>query len=328
MGIGERLDRAKRIGAFALACGLLGGAAGVVAVRAAGSETAAVASVLVPIEPVRVLDSRNGTGTTAGRLSGTRLVTFDGIAGKPATATAVTLNVTVTNASAAGFLTVTPAGSSAGVSSVNFVPGQDVANQVTVVLAPNGAVDVTFPDGVAADLIVDVFGFYVPATTGPAAPGPAGPAGPPGPQGPAGEGAPPPVAAFASVHRPLETFEITDRVGGTPVPMPEQAAVEKFDLSDPTKMIPLVSGAYQVEYCLQAAAPTLGAVIKFHVNGTELPVLRNADAIGISEQEWCSKAIIRLHAHDVMELRVETVDGVVLGDAPGQNWLIATRVGD
>lgn len=325
MGIGQRLDRAKRIGAFALACSALGGGAGVVAVRAAGSETAAVASMLVPIEPVRVLDSRNGTGTSAGPVSGTRVVTFDGIAGKPATATAVTLNVTVTNASAAGFLTVTPAGSTAGVSSVNFVPGQDVANQVTVVLAPDGAVDVTFPDGVAADLIVDVFGFYVPATTGPAAPGPAGPAGPPGLQGPAG---PPPVAAFASVHRPLQTFEITDRVGGTPIPMPEQAAVEGFDLSDPTKMVPLVSGAYQVEYCLHAASAAVGAVFKFYVNGTELRVLRNADAIGISEQEWCSKAIIRVRAHDVMELRAETVDGVVLGDAPGQNWLIATRVGD
>jgi hypothetical protein len=336
MGRTGWLDRATRIGAFALACGVLGGAAGVVAARAAGSGTTTAASAFVPIEPVRVVDSRDGTGTAAGPLSGTQAVTFEALAGMPATATAVSLNVTVTNATAAGYLTVRPAGSAAGVSSVNFVPGQDVANEVSVALGPGGAVDVAFPDGVTADVIVDVFGFYIPASTGPAAPGPAGPAGPagpPGPQGPTGASGPPgPVGpatatAYASLHHGGAAINIP-AAQPTAVSLPVHGAVNGFDVSDPTKLVPDQGGTYEVEYCLHAASGIEEVATAVHVNGVTSPPLVNDGPAGSAASEWCAKAIIPLSANDVVELVVEAAFGAVLEGSAGQNWMVVTRLGD
>jgi hypothetical protein len=332
MGRTGRLDRATRIGAFALACGVLGGAAGVVAVRAAGSETTQQASVFVPIEPVRVLDSRDGTGTTAGPVTGTQVVTFEGIAGMPSTATAVTLNVTVTNASAAGYLTVRPAGSAAGVSSVNFVPGHDVANEVSVALGPGGAVDVAFPDGVAADLIVDVFGFYVPASAGPAVPGPVGPAGPPGPQGPTGASGPPgsagPAAATAYASRHHGGVALVIGQEPTVVPLPIHGGVKGFDVSDPQKLLPHHGGTYDVEYCLYSPNGQTYVATAVDVNGVKVPALVNESPGASVANQWCAKAIIPLSAGDVVELVVNAASGVVLEGSAGQNWMVVTRLGD
>ncbi len=78
--------------------------------------------------------------------------------------TALVLNVTVTDPSTGGFVTVYPAGSARpGTSSVNFVAGQTVANLVTVPYT--GAVDFYNSSG-RTDVVVDLVGSYLNGVAG------------------------------------------------------------------------------------------------------------------------------------------------------------------
>jgi hypothetical protein len=83
-----------------------------------------------------------------------------GVGGVPGGADAVTLNVTVTNASAASYLTLWPTGQSRPLaSSLNWAPGRTVANAVTVKVGSGGKISV-FNAGGSADVIIDVVGYY------------------------------------------------------------------------------------------------------------------------------------------------------------------------
>jgi len=89
-------------------------------------------------------------------------VTFAGVGGIPANATAVVLNVTVTDTTAADYLTVYPAGGAKPFSSnLNWSPGETVASGVTATLGASGALDFYIPNG-KADLVVDVVGWEAP----------------------------------------------------------------------------------------------------------------------------------------------------------------------
>jgi hypothetical protein len=118
-----------------------------------------------PSAPVRVLDSRPsgpaaGGYTTPWGPDVTRAVTVAGVNGIPAGADAVVLNVTVTATTAGSYLTVYPAGQSRPLaSSLNWVPGQTVANAVTTKVGTGGQVSVLNAAG-NADVIVDVVGYY------------------------------------------------------------------------------------------------------------------------------------------------------------------------
>lgn len=82
----------------------------------------------------------------------------------PAGASAVVLNVTATDTTSFGYLTVYPGpGSPPGSSNLNWAPGQTVPNRVTVALAPGGTVSIYNFSG-SADVVVDLNGYY----TGPA----------------------------------------------------------------------------------------------------------------------------------------------------------------
>ncbi|HVL02953.1 MAG TPA: hypothetical protein VM386_00815 [Acidimicrobiales bacterium] len=72
-----------------------------------------------------------------------------GNGGVPATgATAALLNVTVTGASATGFLTVWPSGQAAPLaSSLNWVAGRTIPNSVTTKLGAGGAISVRNANG-------------------------------------------------------------------------------------------------------------------------------------------------------------------------------------
>lgn len=120
----------------------------------AGSRFTAVA-------PQRLLDTRDGTGSSATPVAGgeRRDVVIAGRGGVPAGSTAVTVNVTVTNPTASGFLTVTPAGESSAVSSLNFIAGQTVANLAVVKLSGDGRLS-AFNHSGAVDVIFDVVGYY------------------------------------------------------------------------------------------------------------------------------------------------------------------------
>jgi serine protease len=107
-----------------------------------------------PQAPVRILDTRNGTGGVFGALGQGRTIQLQ-VAGEPGSEAAV-LNFTVTNPTAASYLTVWPDGTPQPVvSNLNFAPGQQVANRVQVRLGTDGKVDIYNSAGwvqVVADL--------------------------------------------------------------------------------------------------------------------------------------------------------------------------------
>jgi streptogramin lyase len=146
----------------------------VTATNGAGVSAASAASNAVtpwdgaayhPVAPTRILDSRSATGgwgapLTAGTPKSLHVTGLGGGADIPSTATAVVMNVTVTNGSAGSFVTAYPAGTGTpNVSNLNFGPGQTIANLVTVKLGSGG--EVAFANAVgAADVIADVVGYY------------------------------------------------------------------------------------------------------------------------------------------------------------------------
>ncbi|HTO87969.1 MAG TPA: tail fiber domain-containing protein [Thermoanaerobaculia bacterium] len=86
--------------------------------------------------------------------------TLTGQCGIPASAVAVSLNLTVTNTTGAGFIKIFPAGGSIPtVSTLNYVAGQVIANAAVVPLGTGGAITVIA--GVSGtDFILDANGYY------------------------------------------------------------------------------------------------------------------------------------------------------------------------
>jgi hypothetical protein len=119
------------------------------------------------ITPTRVADSRVGGATIDGRLSGFGALGTDRsiditVAGRGNIPTSgvgsVILSVTVVDASAAGFVTVHPAGTERPTaSSVNFAAGGTVANQVISSVSDLGKVSIY--TSAQIDLIVDIVGW-------------------------------------------------------------------------------------------------------------------------------------------------------------------------
>jgi len=123
--------------------------------------------------PIRLLDTRNGTGVAKASqvpAHGTVKLKIVGNGSIPAGVTAVVLNVTVTNAHGSGFVTVYGDGAPGGVpttSNVNYVAGQTVPNLVVVPVGTDGDVDL-FNGGQKAgaiDLIADISGYFSPSST-------------------------------------------------------------------------------------------------------------------------------------------------------------------
>ncbi|MEO5679957.1 MAG: PQQ-dependent sugar dehydrogenase [Acidimicrobiales bacterium] len=136
-----------------------------VIVDVVGSYDTSAGDGLTSLSPQRILDSRSpGPGATPYSTpwaSGqTRNVPVAGVGGVPAGADAVVLNATVTRTTAAGFLTVWPAGSTLPTaSSLNWSPGQTIANAVTAKVGAGGQVSVHNASG-STDIIFDVVGYF------------------------------------------------------------------------------------------------------------------------------------------------------------------------
>ncbi|MFD3542989.1 hypothetical protein ACFWUQ_26330 [Streptomyces sp. NPDC058662] len=110
-------------------------------------------------DPQRLVDTREGLGTARGQLGGQK--TFTVKVAEPGQATAVALNMTVTNPREAGHLTAYPAGQAAPTTSnVNFTAGQTVANAVIVPVGADGRITVRNGAWAGADVIVDIVGAY------------------------------------------------------------------------------------------------------------------------------------------------------------------------
>ena len=121
----------------------------------------------VGLTPNRLMDTRDALGARRFGAGGAAPLKVTGAGAAPDNAAAVVLNVTVTAPGGPGFLSVYPAGiGRPDASNVNYNPGQTVANQVTVKVGQGGSVNLF--SQAAADVVVDIMGWYAP---GPAAPG-------------------------------------------------------------------------------------------------------------------------------------------------------------
>jgi hypothetical protein len=123
-----------------------------------------------PLTPTRILDTRDGTGGLSGPLGpgSTASVAVAGRGGVPATGVgAVALNVTVTQPSAEGYLSLYPTGEPRPLAAnLNFTPAKTVPNLVVVKLGSGGSVDVFNPAG-TTHVVYDVAGWF---STDPTAP--------------------------------------------------------------------------------------------------------------------------------------------------------------
>jgi hypothetical protein len=175
-------------------------------------------NAFVAIQPCRLADTR-GIGGFMGPFGPPALVALTprvfpiaGYCGIPNTAQAVSANLTATEGVDRGWIAVWPEGApepSPLVSSINFMPGVNIANAVIAPLGTNGGI--TLYPRVGTHVVIDVNGYYDTGAAGPQGPagpqgeqgavgaagpagprgevGPIGPTGPTGPQGPAGAGA-------------------------------------------------------------------------------------------------------------------------------------------
>lgn len=124
----------------------------------------ACASRYVPLAPTRVFDSRPDEAAPGpkGKLpaEGSVDVQVAGVGGVPASATAVVLNVTVTDTEAAGHVTVAPSGRALPLASAVNVVAADQTRAALVTVPVGTAGRVTLFTKSAAHLIVDVAGYY------------------------------------------------------------------------------------------------------------------------------------------------------------------------
>jgi hypothetical protein len=117
------------------------------------------------VTPCRVVDTRKPDGPYGGpalSANADRTFVLVGQCGIPATAQAVSINVTVTEPTAAGDLRLYPAGSPLPlVSTINYRPGQTRANNAVAVLGSAGdlAIHCEQASG-AVQLIIDVNGYF------------------------------------------------------------------------------------------------------------------------------------------------------------------------
>lgn len=129
---------------------------------------AAGSSLLEPTDPVRILDTRDGTGgvpvAPVGAGQSVDLTVTGGSSGVPTNATAVVLTVTAVHATATTDVRVYPTPSSPGtpppqISSINLRSGQVVPNLVVAMVGAGGSVRLYNSAG-SVDLVADLSGWY------------------------------------------------------------------------------------------------------------------------------------------------------------------------
>lgn len=130
------------------------------------TSTASVSGEFHPILPVRLVDSRPdstaGPFSTPWSANTQRQITVAGVAGVPADAEAVVLNVTGVSPSAPTYLTVWPSGEPRPVASnLNLPVGDTRANLVMAKLGVGGQISIFNHLG-SVNVVVDVVGWYGP----------------------------------------------------------------------------------------------------------------------------------------------------------------------
>jgi PKD domain len=139
----------------------------------AGYFASSTGGTYTALTPCRVFDTRSGLGVCSGvatpevpkapvGAAKTLRVKVTGVAGVPAGATAVVLNVTAVNATTGTFVTVYPDGvARPGVSNLNVANGLAVPNLVMVQVGAGGYVDF-YNNAGSVNLIADIAGYVAP----------------------------------------------------------------------------------------------------------------------------------------------------------------------
>lgn len=155
--------RTRRLGSQVLTILVAALVAGVFVPRVvAASTSTGDRAIFEPLAPARILDTRDGTGAPAAKVGPGQTIDVPvlGQGGVPADATAVVINLTVTQPSAESHLRVFPTGQPLPVvSSLNFVANQTIANMVTMPIGTGGKVSV-FNNSGQTHVIGDVTGYY------------------------------------------------------------------------------------------------------------------------------------------------------------------------
>ena len=134
--------------------------------------SAGAASTYTPVTPQRIMDTRNGTGVRRGKVGqgGTVDLAVHGVRTAqgvvPSNATAVVLNVTVTDTTAGTDVRAYPTGTPVPLASnINAGPRATVPNLVTARIGATGGV--TLRNGLGSvHLIADIAGYYTPDNAG------------------------------------------------------------------------------------------------------------------------------------------------------------------
>ena len=142
----------------------------------AASSSATGSQFNAEASPVRILDTRCAASSPPTYCAGENIpsanasigtvgsgktitVTVAGLANVPNTATAVVLNVTATNTTTNGFLSVNPAAMPPSTSDLNWTAGETTANLVIASISSSGTITIYNYAG-STNVIVDVMGWY------------------------------------------------------------------------------------------------------------------------------------------------------------------------
>jgi len=154
LGAGGKVDIATAVGSTHVVADVVG----------YYDDGTATGDLFTPLRPVRLHDSRwSGTKLTAGTPKDVLIEepiysTFV----PPASASAVVVNITVTEGDAQSFVTAWPKGEAQpGVSNLNFLPGQTIANLAVVKLSADGSIRLANTVG-SVHVIVDVVAYFDP----------------------------------------------------------------------------------------------------------------------------------------------------------------------
>jgi hypothetical protein len=119
---------------------------------------------IVPLTPVRLLDTRTGQGVSvAGQVAPDGVVNLQvlGQGNVPLSGPqTVVLNVTVAAPESGGYLTVYPEGDAPYASNVNFVPGQTIPNLVIARIGSDGRVRILNASPGRSHVIADVVAWF------------------------------------------------------------------------------------------------------------------------------------------------------------------------
>ncbi|MFJ9578602.1 FlgD immunoglobulin-like domain containing protein [Streptomyces sp. NPDC101191] len=207
-------------------------------------------SLYEPVTPARLMDTRSGTGVPKAKLGADKTVTLTvtGKGGVPADGvTAVVLNVTATNPTAATFVSAYPYGTTrTSASNLNVVAGQTVPNLV-VVPVKDGKVTFYNRNG-SLDLIADVAGYFTSGTSG-------------------------------SLYEPVTPARLMDTRSGTGVPKAKLGADKTVTLTVTGKGGVPADGVTAVVLNVTATNPTAATFVSAYPYGTTRTSASNLNVV-------------------------------------------------